>query len=51
MVAIEHKVPLRNESGQIHEIDIGPELGFSELSADELKGLPSTFNLYLIVIE
>lgn len=46
-IAIEHKVPLRNESGQIHEIDIGPELGFSEMSADELKGLRSTFNLYL----
>ncbi|GAA6203409.1 MULTISPECIES: radical SAM protein [Thalassotalea] len=48
-IAVEQKIPLRDGEGNIPTIDIGHTLGFSEMSSDELLGLRSTFNLYLML--
>ncbi|MCP5161963.1 MAG: B12-binding domain-containing radical SAM protein [Hahellaceae bacterium] len=48
-IAIEHKIPLRDKTGLIPTVDIGPKLGFSEMSEQELLGLRSAFNLYLVL--
>jgi len=48
-IAVEQKIPLRDGEGKIPTIDIGHTLGFSEMSSDELLGLRSTFNLYLML--
>lgn len=48
-IAVEQKIPLRDGEGKIPTIDIGHTLGFSKMGADELLGLRSTFNLYLML--
>lgn len=48
-IAVEQKIPLRDGEGQIPTVDIGHTLGFSEMGPDELLGLRSTFNLYLML--
>ena len=46
-IAIKNKIPLRDQNGKIPTQDIACELGLSEMSSDELRGLLKTFNLYL----
>ena len=46
-IAIENKIPLRDQNGKMPTQDIACELGLSEMSSDELRGLLKTFNLYL----
>ncbi len=46
-IQIEHKIPIRDESGNMLPVSMAKELGLSKMSPDELDGLQNTFNLYL----
>ncbi len=48
-IAIDHNIPLRDENGKIASVDMGPKLGFSEMSENELLGIRSTFNAYMML--
>jgi radical SAM superfamily enzyme YgiQ (UPF0313 family) len=46
-IQIEHKIPIRDESGKMLPVAKAKELRLSKMSPDELEGLQHTFNLYL----
>jgi len=46
-IQIEHKIPLRDQTGQMLPVSEAKNLGLSKMSPDELDGLQHTFNLYL----
>jgi len=46
-IQIEHKIPIRDESGNMLPVSKAKDLGLSKMPPDELEGLQHTFNLYL----
>ena len=46
-IQIEHKIPIRDDSGKMLPVAKAKDLRLSKMSPEELEGLQQTFNLYL----